>query len=367
MNLFNNEFVNYKGELKDKQLEEEYLNYRYPIIMKGFVPATFALCFLYALFLIPDFFLTAGKGFYYILIIRALTYVVFAALYYIFGRISTIHQYIKALTAFEIIFPILYIAMLMNYPQINFYIRCLDVVLITSLIFLVPNKCIRSTSAALFNIVVFFIYAHFFISYVSANDYFTGLVYIAAIFAINTLASYSANTFKRIQFIDNRKLQELLDTDTLTGTVSRIKFNEVLDRLMNESKITGKPLSLTIFDIDNFKLVNDNYGHITGDKVLKSIAGIIKSIKRPDDIFARWGGEEFVIILPSTGLEAAKDIAEEYREQIAQFVFYSEIKLTCSFGIAQMNETDTRKTLLRRADENMYKAKRAGRNAVVAE
>ena len=160
--------------------------------------------------------------------------------------------------------------------------------------------------------------------------------------------------------------EELSIKDALTGICNRRCLEDKLEEYLTLAKRYNRPLSVIMFDIDFFKHINDSYGHDVGDKVLKTIANIVSSNIRATDILARYGGEEFVIIAPETTLEDAKALAEKLRKKIENFLFEEGFSITCSFGISSLNQEDTKETILKRVDEALYKAKREGRNRVVA-
>ncbi len=161
------------------------------------------------------------------------------------------------------------------------------------------------------------------------------------------------------------KWQELSGTDPLTKIDNRSRFQENLDKHIVEIKRYDlEPFSIVFFDIDHFKLINDTHGHLIGDQVLKEIAQFVKSQLRQSDIFARWGGEEFVIVLLHTSLEQAQTTTENLRAKIAQNRF-ANLDVTCSFGVSHFDmKDDTDKSILKRADTAMYEAKNSGRNCV---
>ncbi|MFA6630555.1 MAG: GGDEF domain-containing protein, partial [Sulfuricurvum sp.] len=125
-----------------------------------------------------------------------------------------------------------------------------------------------------------------------------------------------------------------------------------------------RPLGVIFFDIDHFKRVNDEYGHLIGDEVLKDIAALVKRRLRKSDIFARWGGEEFIILLPDTPLDESRMIAKTLRIAIELENFENVGRLTCSFGVATLHENESPEGLLQRVDELLYRAKSKGRNRV---
>jgi len=165
-----------------------------------------------------------------------------------------------------------------------------------------------------------------------------------------------------------QKLQDMAYIDSLTGVYSRDYFNELLKNEFRNAVKYGYKLSLAIYDVDNFKIFNDTYGHLFGDEILKRIAWTIKAYIRKGDIFARFGGEEFVILFPKTGLEEAYEIAERLRVAVANIplgeISYKQT-VTLSFGVSCFDDCATNEIeLISTADDALYKAKAAGRNCV---
>ena len=140
---------------------------------------------------------------------------------------------------------------------------------------------------------------------------------------------------------------------------------EFLTREYARSKRFKSPLSVLMIDIDDFKKVNDTYGHTVGDKVLKTIAQILKTKLRATDVVGRYGGEEFLVVLPETDLQAALTVAEKLRTEVAKKTFkYKDqvFKVTISLGAAQLKEGETIEELINRADQALYTSKRSGKN-----
>jgi two-component system, cell cycle response regulator len=155
--------------------------------------------------------------------------------------------------------------------------------------------------------------------------------------------------------------------DGLTNVHNKRFLMETLERELPRAIRHQRPLSLCMFDLDHFKTVNDTYGHIAGDYVLKEAAGVVRSRLRPDDVIARYGGEEFAVLLPETELNGAGVIAEELRKMIAEHAFEFEgerIPVTISIGCTQLKADDDPIKLTKAADAKLYEAKRGGRNRV---
>lgn len=170
--------------------------------------------------------------------------------------------------------------------------------------------------------------------------------------------------------INERKMMEknlirLSTTDNLTGAYNRHKMVEELESEVSRSARYDHDLSLIMLDIDHFKQVNDNFGHEVGDKALKNVSEIIECIKRETDIFSRWGGEEFLLLLPDTDLEGGIIIAERIRAAVEKYEFESAGKITVSMGVSTFKKDKHNTTLfIRDADDALYEAKNNGRNRV---
>ncbi len=168
---------------------------------------------------------------------------------------------------------------------------------------------------------------------------------------------------------ENKRLREQLvqlsSTDTLTGIANRAKGQSELLREAERSKRYGVPLSLLMFDVDYFKEVNDTHGHALGDEVLQRICEKVTADLRPTDIFARWGGEEFVVVLPDTDADAACRLAERLRQETGALRHSHGRPVTISIGVAEYRDSEDPDTgLLRRADDALYQAKHDGRDRV---
>ncbi len=150
--------------------------------------------------------------------------------------------------------------------------------------------------------------------------------------------------------------------DSLTHCYNKRMFNELLSGEIKRTNRLNTVFSLIIFDIDNFKIVNDTFGHLTGDTVLQEIARITKSVIRESDYFARWGGEEFCLLLPDTNIQGAKSLADKLQRTIANHDFGNPGTITCSFGTVQFSPEITEDQLVSSADKALYQAKQNGKN-----
>lgn len=168
--------------------------------------------------------------------------------------------------------------------------------------------------------------------------------------------------------LTHSRISELSIKDELTKSYNRRFLISTLETEISKAKRTKKPLSIAIFDIDNFKRINDSYGHPTGDKVLIKFAETILSKKRDYDIFGRFGGEEFLIILPNIGNQELYNILERFRLAIeVELEKNIGFKVTCSIGGAFIEDYENCNIdiLIAKADKNLYSAKASGKNKVL--
>lgn len=165
----------------------------------------------------------------------------------------------------------------------------------------------------------------------------------------------------------NERLQTLVSTDFLTGIANRRSFDENGMRILQQMQREGTPVSAIMFDLDHFKKVNDVLGHDAGDLVLRSIVAPVAAVLRPMDLFCRYGGEEFLVLLPGADLEEAASIAERIRHTIEDLeVRYQQesIRVTISLGVAQWDGKQQLDQLVHASDTALYDAKHSGRNCV---
>ncbi|GIU52429.1 MULTISPECIES: sensor domain-containing diguanylate cyclase [Shewanella] len=165
-----------------------------------------------------------------------------------------------------------------------------------------------------------------------------------------------------------RKLEMMASTDKLTGAANRQAFEEYFTRSISRAVVESIPMAVLILDIDHFKQVNDKYGHNIGDLVIQSAANVLKLHLSNADLLCRWGGEEFLILLPNNNASQAHDLADKIRESVAAKnikVNGSDINITISCGVAEYRKTETPEELINRADIALYQAKEQGRNQVV--
>lgn len=198
------------------------------------------------------------------------------------------------------------------------------------------------------------------VTYEKGIDYSLLYKVLAAVLFLGLIFFYRHYQLRRY----SEQLEILSNTDKLTGIANRLKLDDILEY---EKKIFDRyqtSLSIIMFDLDFFKQINDNYGHKTGDDILKTIGIIITELKRDTDIFGRWGGEEFLIICPNTDVNGALVLAEKFRLAIESYEFERVISLTASFGVASFERYESIEKVFHKVDKALYDAKENGRNKV---
>lgn len=186
-----------------------------------------------------------------------------------------------------------------------------------------------------------------------------------------TIYLLAANTYFGLWvphiLIDNQKLRRLAEQDMLTEVQSRGFFiRNAKDEIIRAHRY-NQPISLLLFDVDNFKAINDTHGHVVGDKVLTQIAGLVDKTIRASDKVGRFGGDEFMVLLPGDDIDQALLLAERLRQAVACCKLDQlDQSITCSFGVTQIHDNESFANAFEKADNNLLQAKRAGRNRVLA-
>lgn len=203
---------------------------------------------------------------------------------------------------------------------------------------------------------------HSFIRFSLASSVLTYVVYLYEETLYRSNMELAFIREKEAKYLE--ELHRLSATDSLTELFNRRRMNELLQEQVDHSRRYNTPYSLILFDIDNFKLINDNFGHNIGDQVLINISDTAKNVLRKTDHISRWGGEEFLILLPNTQIEEAAVIAEKLRQEIEDAFYPHNKKVTCSFGIVQSDKKADKETIVDRADNSLYRAKKSGKNCI---
>ena len=188
---------------------------------------------------------------------------------------------------------------------------------------------------------------------------------VEQLFLVNATAYTSTGETNYIAVFENiTEIQKVAHTDQLTKLANRLKIDEMLERCFQSGKRYKRVFSVILIDIDFFKKVNDNHGHLVGDKILKEISIILSTSTRNVDLVGRWGGEEFIIVSKETNIDGAYVMAEKIRKAVESHTFTLDLPVTISMGISEYKDNESADELIKRADNALYMAKENGRNRV---
>ena len=360
--------VRLTGRFRDRRMEYEYQEAQFCTYRVRLAATLALLGGLYAAFVIPQF-LTGGMRSHFTAILywRAGMLAAFAAFAALTAKIRRYSVFQPILLAFAALFSVSYFAIVLLSGQLNYLIKCLDMVLIVLVLFSLPVDWTAMCIFTLLDLTAFFLIMHAVRPDMSPDTFAAGAVYLSLVAVLSALARLRICRLQRGHYAYSGRLRRQIVTDGLTGIHNRTGFRETCIRMMADSVRDGIPLSLAVFDIDDFKRVNDQYGHVVGDEVLIALARIAMQsadLKRGDYI-ARWGGEEFVILFPALTCEQASAEVQKLRRKLAAGQFGHGIAVTCSFGISSLLPDDTIGSLFDRADRMMYRAKQMGKDRCV--
>ena len=181
------------------------------------------------------------------------------------------------------------------------------------------------------------------------------------------MAAYTARFYYATVRRAEAQLQAQAATDPLTGLSNRRSLIARAEQILARARAAGRPTALVIADIDHFKQINDRHGHDAGDQVLASTAGLLRSTSRPQDLVARWGGEEFLVLLPDTSAQAAQSVAERLRAAMAAHATThagAPLHATLSLGVCEVRGDESLSSAIARADGALYRSKQCGRDRV---
>ncbi len=358
---------NVTGEFKDQELEQKFQTYilQESIHYSRRYVLAFGIAFL--LFIIPDYFYVKNTDkIPVILFIRFLFFII--SVYY---SLRVIHVK-KVLHSFSTVYELIIISVFWiifsfySNPNIAIHYQIL-IIFILAIFFTIPNGFLNKLFLTFFLASGFFYIAANRGMFLSSNCSWDMCFITIIILIFCSLIVRNINKLQRIQFIDTQALERLSSTDALTGALNRRKYDLDLENEIYLAKRYGLPFSAIMLDLDNFKKINDKYGHILGDKVLEQLSSYIRTIIRKSDQLYRWGGEEFIILLTNTGLQPAYHLAERVRKYSHKADIPPIKAISCSFGVATWKEGESADSFTKRLDRLLYKAKESGKDCIVTD
>ena len=359
--------ISFFGEFVDKDLEREFFDYDMRRYAKVVGPVALVFGAIYMMFLMGDYLAIENpSSFLMILLIRSLFLSTSVILYLAVKKIRNYTKLACLITAYEFLAILGFFIIIYYYESLSLLLF-FSVMAMTLAIYITPNKVMYTQIISVFLSLSFFTFYAKRIEGIDSTGFLKIAAYHLIILCYCNIGAYVTNYYKRKQFADARELLRVSTTDPLTGIYNRAKFNGELNQWVEYCNANESDLSLVIFDIDDFKRVNDSYGHLVGDSIIQNITSAIKKAIRNTDVFARWGGDEFVILLPGTDTHQALEMMDRMRVCVQNSQYHKEANVTCSFGLAALRKNESAEALLQRADQLLYDAKGCGKNMVICE
>ncbi len=354
--------IDWKAEFKDRALEADYYTGEMSAVVKFLRYIVLIFGIVYAAISLYDYGYNSDPTVFWRSTAARLVVLAYAILLFVVLRkqrsqkISTL-----VVTLLELLAYASYIYLLYQQGAQGFMEQAGALMILIMAVYLIPNRWIVSTAVCFAMAASYLIISPLYIVEIPHFIYVEVIIYFVLAICLAGIAQYRLAIYKRRRYLEEKLLIEQSVTDALTGIHNRKQVDVELARLCARE---GR-FAAILFDIDDFKSINDTYGHLTGDQVLKEMSSEVSKVVRAGDLFARWGGEEFLMLVPGYSDKQAAALAERLRKDISQFVFAEgRIRLTCSFGVTEYREGDTPEQLMRRADKGMYASKSQGKNSV---
>lgn len=317
------------------------------------------------LFLICDlFFIQAQSGRMVVGIARYCFSILLIVVVRTLQRIKTYAAFSAAVSALEATSILLFFAVLWFYEEPNFLIHTMGMLLTVLVVFIIPNRSANMLVLSLTATTAFFLFFLFIKGNIPAGELIAAAAYAALTIVLCALRAFSAENYAQSQFITRSRLELATTRDFLTNAATRERLEEEARRWMNFCRRQGLPLCLVFVDVDDLKRINDQYGHAMGDVALKEVAKLMQTQLRNSDTIARWGGDEFVLLLPNVTLQNAVLLLDRVKNAVCQITLEGGISISCSFGVVQMGSDSTYAQLLSEADTMMYRAKQGGKSRI---
>jgi len=354
-------------EFRNREVESDFMEYEKKSSLKTVRLLILIMGFTFSMFSITDFFYYYGEGkaFYISLGLRFTSILVAVSSFILAGKLKHYHHVLLMVTLAELTVFGLFLLILVNQEGREPILTFMTMVLFVLTVFMIPNVFKNCMAAGCIIIVSYIVFCYFLGHPDERPPVIHRGIYLLVCFISSAIFLYGRETSNRKQYTTEKLLEYMSITDKLTGIYNRGRFEYILSLWIKNMR--HDPFCLLLFDIDNFKDINDRFGHSTGDQVLIETAEVVGAKIRDSDILARWGGEEFVILYSNTSLDRAVELAERIRKAVEAKHGAGTPKATISIGVAQYRRPETILDFVNRADAKMYEAKNAGKNCVKAE
>ncbi|PKM94757.1 MAG: hypothetical protein CVU84_09600 [Firmicutes bacterium HGW-Firmicutes-1] len=351
------------SKFKDPTMENEYMNTQIHALKRLIRLGMLIFGFAFLIFLIPDYLFNQSVDFKIkMTILRLAVFLIILFAVFLLSKLKHWKHIFGIITICEFLVGSFFLYTGTQYEHPHFMLQLLSLIIIQLVFFIIPNRLHNCLLVSFLTWAIFIINSSYTIQNIPKNEYLSGFIFPLLFMLAFSYWHIRFQDEKRIQYNTNQQLVRLLYHDALTNIYNRFKFETEVNHFL--SKSDSVPLALTLLDIDYFKQINDTHGHLFGDRVLVFLANLINSHLGPKDLFARWGGEEFVILFYNCSLEEAVKKIQAIKNTLDASSIEGH-QCTCSYGITELQPNDTLDCLVHRADQLMYQAKEGGRNRIV--
>jgi len=345
--------------LKEPETELDYLRSKFESTKSYAKSLVLILAALFLSFALADrSAISDDQIFFTVFGIRLFFFLSVLILHPSFEQINSHAKLIMRLSAYKILASVSFLAIFYVYESPNFFLQAFGVLSLILSFYLVPNNWVNMLAILLALTSGFSFLALHKMSELIFSDWLAVTLHLHLAVAFVSLASYQMHCHRRMQYLKEKQLAKISVTDETTGLYNKKKLHQKLNYWLNEAIENDMPLSVAVFDVDNLKVINDSYGHLVGDKALMNVGQIISETVGDTGIVARWGGDEFVAVLPYFTKEASNRLIEKLDRIIPENVKIYNQTITCSIGVATFQKNDSFDSFLHRADLNMYSDKK---------
>jgi diguanylate cyclase (GGDEF)-like protein len=342
-----------------------FLQYKYNTSV-GVIRIFIVIIAAFNLFLvIPDMTNIQNSGGQLMAILLRCGFVLIAlALFAFMKKIQTFHMLALVVSGCELLSALVFFRIFYLYESPNYMIQVMGLFIMIMAFYFIPNRWGYMLGVSVISAVGFIICSYLFSHEFQPMELTAGTVYLAVEIALCATFTRYLEQYRRREYDARIELQRIYSTDPLTQVGNRIRLEDEAEKWIEFCSRHGLDLSLVLIDVDNLKQINDKYGHLIGDVILYELAQIMHTQLRKNDVCTRWGGDEFVLLLPSTSAEEAARIICRIRQAISEKNFSIDIPITCSFGITSMTKGHDLEQMIYQADKSMYAAKKGGKNSI---
>ena len=382
------------AEFSDRDTEASFQSHVQPIVTRQLRTALILWGVLLLLFAIPDYLdMGMTRPFYYLLAYRLVMTIGLLTLFFIITPETKIFKISHPVMWFIIVYLSGFMLFFIYKPALVYMVVAVLMIQLLALLIFIPIRFIMTFSASLYGVFII-VLTCYLLSITTSNPIYTTSNMISLFVILLLPVGVGAATTHRLGIMHRREfalwiqsqainrqleeeinrrikleatLKEMAATDPLTGLYNRREYDMLFQHEMERANRMNTPLSVGIIDLDHFKQVNDTYGHAAGDEVLRRTARLFRENLRTMDVVGRWGGEEFIIMLPEIAIDQANMTCNRLLTALAATdidVGSASIKITATIGITQLFPGDKIDEIIRRAYEALYKGKEAGRNRV---